>query len=211
VNHPRHWSWQEILDWVEKTVDPTRDAHLETCSECGKRVEMARRLLARVGHARLSAPPEHLLDSAWERVRDEWEARGAPGESRESPAERVRRGVRELWASLTADSLQPSLGVRGGSTTASPRMVRYETEDFAISISLSSDAASGAIAVRGQVVPLREGGLPPDGRFLVSEEGEEHEAAIDGFGEFQVSGLASGAKRAAIRIGDILIRFDLPA
>jgi hypothetical protein len=101
----------------------------------------------------------------------------------------VRAAVAEIWATLSADSLQPSAAVRGADD-AMPRLLVYETADYSVSLSFVPAAEQGSTDIIGQVVPKSALELPQGGQVQVRNRPELDAYRVSEFGEFRISGLA---------------------
>ncbi len=207
-----HPDWKAILDAVERrgVPDPTVERHLAECPPCRETAEAARALLAGLDRARLPEPPPAWVERAVERVRAEAAGRASAWDR---IRERVARGLREVTAGLAADSLVPSTAVRG-TADASPRLLLYETERFAISVSLTPGPEPGERDLLGQVTPRSGRQLPGNGRALLHGAGEVMEVTLTEFGEFSYRGIPAGPVSLALALGSELIRvgpFEAPS
>jgi hypothetical protein len=142
-----------------------------------------------------SEPSGTIIGRSWHRIR---EAERGRREGRDG----LGRALKEAWAVLTSGGLVPSHAVRG-STTASPRLLVFETDDYAISISLL-EKDSDNLVLLGKVIP-RTGTEVPPGIAWLAAGGEEREASIETLGQFRFADVPRGALNLRIQIDDALI------
>ncbi|MBD3161669.1 MAG: hypothetical protein GF346_05425, partial [Candidatus Eisenbacteria bacterium] len=142
-----HITPDRILDLLESrdgTSTEVRD-HLQRCAACSERFRAFERLLSLLETARIPEPDEALIRRTWERIRTE----AGDATARPSPAARLTGRLREVWATLSTESLVPSLAVRGGQLAA-PRLLVYETPAYAISLSIAREEKEGGLELRGR-------------------------------------------------------------
>jgi len=200
-----HPEWQTILDVLEGLVgkDAPAAVHLKDCDGCRARVREAEGLLARMRSAHLEAVPEAWIEAAMARI--------APSRPRalesawDALVHRLGEGLAVVEAFLAGDSLTP-VGALRGYTEASPRMMLYQTDRFAVSLSFSSPAGSMGSNLMGQLSPLEGDRLPGLGRAVLLSEDISAETALNELGEFSFDDLPSGPLQLAVKIGPQLIR-----
>ncbi len=212
----RHASWEEILAFLESTdsADSTVRPHLTSCKRCAQLAEEARAILGLLAEARLPVPPSALVERTLARLRASLEeattvaAQPAALGSREL-LKRLRSTFREVWGTLVADSLLPAPALRG-SSVAPPRLVRYETPEYIVTLSLAPGSARQTRDVQGQLVP-RRGEAVPSGACAAAAHGEQMiEAHIGATGEFRLSNVPASSDEVGILVGDDWIRLRLP-
>ncbi len=212
----RHVSWEEILEALESTglANTTVGSHGITCPRCARLAEEARAILGLLVDARLPVPPTALVERTLVRLR----ALSGPAAVEEMPrpalgpqavVERLKSAVRESWAALTADSRQPSPALRGD-WVASPRTLRYETPDYAVTLSIRPGGELDVRNVLGQLVPRRGPSLPPDACAKAARGDQMLEAPISATGEFQLAGVPASCEEIALLLGGDWIRMRLP-
>lgn len=212
----RHVDWRQIVDALEnkQSLGPEQAAHMRECSACAQRVTEAQALLSLLSEARLpDAPPEmraRALASLHAALSGEAQARAGAPERLATQLGRVFGSLCEVWGVLTADSLRPDPALRG-TVTAAPRMLRYETDDFAVTLGLSDEADASTRCLRGQVSPLRCGGVPSPGWVAASLATGSAEGPLSANGEFLLRGLRSEASDLSIAFGETVIRLKIPA
>jgi hypothetical protein len=151
--------------------------------------DLVSRTLARMGFEPTPSPSVSLFDRWAERVR-------ASG-----------REIREALAALAGDSLQPSPALRG-STLASPRMLVFETDELAISLSLATEGE--VVSLRGQVMPKSGHSLPEGSLVIATAESTTFGAPISEFGKFRLDRLPRAPLRFEFCIGDTVVRLGSP-
>jgi hypothetical protein len=212
----RHVSWEEILDVLESTgsADPTVRSHLTICPRCARLAEEARMVLGLLADARIPLPPSSLVERTLARLQALSGQAVIPGAPQpESELRELLGGLkstfREAWATLVADSLQPSPALRGTSV-APARVLRYETPDFVVTLSLAPGAARHSRDLLGQLVPRRGLPIPPGTCASVARGDKLIEARIGATGEFSLSGVPASSDEIGILAGDDWIRLRLP-
>jgi hypothetical protein len=212
----RHVDWQQIVDALEshQDLDPALQAHVRECPACAQCVAEARELLSLLSEARLPDAPRETIARALVRMNA---ALGGEAHAQSDAAGRlvarlrdIFGALREVWGTLTADSLRPDPTLRG-TVSAAPRMLRYETDDFAVTLGLSEDTDTLARILRGQVSPRRAGVLPSNGWVAASLASGSVEGPLDANGEFLLRGLRSEASDLSIAFGETVIRLEIPA
>ena len=212
----RHVSWEEILEALESTglADSTVGSHVATCSRCARLAEEARAILGLLVDARLPVPPPALVERTLVRLR----ALSGRAAVTETPrpelgppglVERLKSALRVSWATLAGDSLQPCPALRGDSV-ASPRTLRYETPDYAVTLSIGPGTERDLRDVLGQLVPRRAPSLPPDACATAARGNEMLEVSISATGEFRLTGVPVSCEEIGILLGEDWIRMRLP-
>ncbi len=212
----RHVSWEEILEALESTglANSTVGSHVATCSRCARLVEEARAILGFLVDARLPVPPPALVERTLVRLR----ALSGPAVAADTPrpalgplslVERLKSAVQETWATLTADSRQPCRALRGD-WMAAPRMLRYETPDYAVTLSIAPGTKRELRDVLGQLVPRRAPSVPADACATAVRGEEMLEASISATGEFRLTGVPASCEEVGILLGKDWIRMRLP-
>lgn len=226
--HPKseHFTWRQILDVIEGRSDGgSADSHLDSCATCRTQLAEARELAATLRFAAEFTPtaasvarvlgrldpygPELAGEIAWARA--EAERLSLPSSSAaESPAAEpllARLGARVvalLRATLVADSWSTAAAGVRGTSTASPRILVYETPEYAVSLSLhlGADPESLELDVIGQVAP-RKGAALPEGVMATLEtmDGASVQSAVEPFGEFRFEGLRAQPLRLELQLG----------
>lgn len=175
--------------------------HAKSCPVCAERLRSAERLFGAADVASLSTPSPELVARTWDRIAHA-RALDAAARALGHAGELIDRVV----ARLAGDTMTPTPALRG-STTATPRVLVYETPDVGISLSLGEPGADG-IHVKGQVMPRREDVLPEGGRALVGVRAELREAPIGELGEFDLGVLPAETLHLVFTLGSM--RIELP-
>ena len=219
-----HLTWRQILDLLEGSdLSDSRAAHLRTCTTCAELGAEAEHLNEAFRFSREMTPsadlvtrvvarldpygPELVQEVEWARAEAEALSRpqGTIAESGDSWATRVRSAVAKVFsATLAADSWTGSAVAVRGSSTASPRILVYETADHTVSISihLGPDPQDLVLDLVGQMAPKRGSALPPGiVAHLVTADGAGAEALVQPFGEFRFETLRSQPTRLTIDFG----------
>jgi len=212
----KHASWEEILALLESadSADSTVRSHLTQCERCAHLVAEARTMLGLLAGARLPVPPSPLVERTLALLHEAAGQAEAPGarEAASGPHEvlaRLKSASREIWATLVADSLRPAADLRGSSVT-SPRLVRYETADYIVTLSLAPAPPGDARDVMGQLVPRRGVSLPA-GACAAAPRGEQKiEADIGPTGEFRLEQVPAASPQVDILVGQDWIHLRLP-
>ena len=208
--HEHHIKWNEIIEFAEDAgaTAPAVRAHMAACAPCRRAAENARRLLALFDDSRLPAPPPALVEMTVARIL------GQAAEHRpawlDQFARRLGRSFTEIRAALVADSLAPNAALRGSATLAAPRTLRYETDDFAITVAIEAGSEDGQWDLMGQVMPRREPALPANAWAAVSREGDMLEVELSEVGEFQFTKVTASSEELSLLLGDSWIRLRLP-
>jgi len=180
-----HYDWEQILDRVEGRIpsDPGFRSHLESCPACaGARAE-AERLRDALLLAGAKEPGPLLVASTWAAILEDSVSRGV-----RDLASGIGAAAKELWATLTADSLAPSHAVRAADQ-ATPRLLVYETPDYSVSLSFIPTEEKGRTDILGQVVPKNAMELPEGGEVRIANRPDLEAYRMSEFGEFRISGL----------------------
>ena len=119
----------------------------------------------------------------------------------------LKSGWREITATLVPDALLPSLAVRGVEA-AQPALLVFETDAFAISLSLSSPPEQNRVRMVGQLVPKSATEIPAGGRVVVWSGRETAAGEVNEHGEFAFDGLPHGDLHMDILIGDDAIQLS---
>jgi hypothetical protein len=213
----KHASWQEILESIESPakVDPSIRANLRSCRQCARLVEDARQMLRLFTDARLPEPPRALAEKTLAQLRTRLRGEALPAEweqLKQELREALRRSaakLTEIRATLVADSLRPSLAVRGP-RQAGPRTLLFETDAFSVAVSLASGERGKEYEVMGQVAPKRGASLPPGGWVVVESGQATHECPITDLGQFTLQGVQPDIEEMTVVLGDSRIRLRIP-
>lgn len=205
----KHVSWEQVLDATESPhlVDLAVQTHIRDCRQCSQLAAKIRKLLSTLTDARLPNAPESLRAKAWEALR----ARLAAAEDApiRDALHEGRRKLREICATLIADSLRPSLAVRG-SAPGGDRTLLYETPDLTIALSLSSGADGPRSEVLGQVTP-KQGNILPDEMRAVAQCGDETaETTVSNAGDFTLCDLPGDPAEVDLHVKDTCVRLTIP-
>lgn len=207
----KHPSWQEILDAIERPDGGESVlAHIDECPRCAAESEEARVLLETFDAAEVRDPSSALMERTLEALRRELRSRREAEAASTGPTGSLGAKIREVWATLVADSLKPSLAVRGA-THAVPRSLVYETDDFAISLSLGSRSTAKTMSVLGQLIPKRADSLPPGGRIELKAGGSLLQTQISEYGEFRFRDVPQAELEIGVCLGDYRILLTPPA
>jgi hypothetical protein len=181
----KHFEWEQILDRVEGRLpmDAEFQSHLDGCPACAAARSDAERLRDAMLVAGAPEPGTLLIARTWAAILEDSVSRRV----REA-ASGIRSAARELWATLTADSLVPSAVVRSGDH-ATPRLLVYETPDYAVSLSFIPTEEKGRTDILGQVVPKNAMELPEGGEVHIANRPELEAYRMSEFGEFRIAGL----------------------
>lgn len=199
-----HVSWDEMLRALERgQARPDIERHCESCSPCRRVADGFRDLLARLQDTADSRPSPELVRATLARVREAIAQAADDGSRAGSVLERAGSKIREILARPSADSLRPAFAVRGA-VEAAPRVVVYEAEGFAISVSRTS--GPDGLAIRGQVIP-RGGDALSEGRVELAVGERRWESPVSPHGEFLFRGLPEEDKPTlVVHLGDVRIR-----
>jgi hypothetical protein len=127
--------------------------------------------------------------------------RGAPG---------YGDRLREVLAVLVADSLTPSPVTRASAVNAEPRVLLYETDAYAITVSYAVCEDPQKVDVRGQIIPRSRAELPEGGRVTLSAKKEEVEQELSAGGDFVFENQPTELGDLSIVLADSLIWLSLP-
>jgi hypothetical protein len=197
-----HVEWSSLLDFIETGGAETVGAHLSACGPCAARAARLRRFLDVLQAASTEEPSDELIERTWRMIADARDVNAPDLGWTEVVArlrERLAAGVRRVAASLVADSLVPSPGVRGA-TTATPRMLVYETDAYGISLALCQRPTT--YELRGQVVPRRGTELPRVRSASIQIDRWTRELILSEIGELRADDLPPGELRLALRLGN---------
>ncbi len=214
----KHASWSEILNQILNALespgatDSDIGSHIETCPRCERLADEARWILGLFADARLQPPPQALVEKSLEVVRQEFarKAAAAVGQGLRRTLRDMAARSTEVAATLVADSRLPSPALRGGSVEASPRMLLYDTDTYAVTLSVVSRGKEKRCDVMGQVTPKTEVALPEGGWATAEAAGESFEVPLAALGEFRLRGLDPRLDEVSILLGDQHIRLPLP-
>jgi hypothetical protein len=207
----RHPTWEGTIETLESPggVDQRTGKHLEDCPRCRLVANGARVLLATLEDAGIGGPSEALKDQTWVLLREDLQSRAQRHGDWPESADRAFRGavsrVKEIWATIVADSLKPSLSVRG-TTYAAPRALVYEAADFAISVSITPDPGGETVSIMGQLIPKLADSVPEGGRVELNAGPTHLEDAISNLGEFRFRDIPKGRIEIVVAVGDLRIR-----
>jgi len=206
-----HVNWEEILDYCEgeRPPDDPVGEHILHCRRCRELLARAEATLHLLARGRDLQPPADAVDKAAEVLQAELR-----GLSQPMPGRTVTGGLerlREVLATLVADSLVPSPTVRGAAEGGGPRVLLYETDDYAVTLSLPpATKCSPPDAVLGQIVPRRGDILPAGGRAILNYRDARYEEAVSEDGEFRFDAIPSSPEGLSILLADTIIRLSLP-
>ncbi len=212
----RHVHWDEILRALEEpeALHASARAHLDDCPQCRELEEDARELLGLLSDARLPVPPSALVARTMARIADH--LADPAGKRKSQPAgalsglvERLRATMREIWATQVADSRVPDPALRGA-TLSSPRMLRYETPGYLVTLSLMPGKSETVRDVMGQLVPRQDSMLPSGTHVAVASGEGLIEAPLTETGEFRLRSVGSDIDEIGIIAGDDWIRLRIP-
>jgi hypothetical protein len=220
----KHASWEEIIDVLAGGASVAGlPEHLESCARCTARAGEVREILAALEDLTDSRPSPRLVEATWSRLREVLAASAARRGRSGGLLESLGKRMREVAASLVADSMRPSPAVRG-TVDAAPRTVVYETDDFAVSVSLSfgpdleswdvSGRRPGDVrleeqsrgSIRGQVIPRTADAIPEGGSVMLRAGGSLHEAHLSAHGEFGFRDVPKGDLEFLVLVGGVQIR-----
>ncbi len=219
MSHDTHITWDElfavawhrleaggwtgptrVMDTAEASMERVAAAttdHLAGCARC--RAELAE--LVRFARGLVVAgdvsPDVAAINRALSQLRG---ARSSSDRAAAGLGARIADGLREIVATLVADSLRPSAAVRGA-VSASPRLLVYDTDAYAISV--SADREADRCVLRGQVTPTAADELPPRRTVTVraSASSTPTEADLNEFGEFVFDALPWGEFELTFTLG----------
>jgi hypothetical protein len=209
----KHPSWEDILAHLSDDAGSGATAdHLRDCSSCTSQAAEIRRLLENLRVAAGQGPSPELVERTWRRISgDEMpEVEASIIDQIARVARSLGEGLRELGARLVTDSLTPAMAVRG-TGVASPRMLVYETDGYAISVAVSPGSDPELRAVQGQLVPKSSTSIPPGGVARLQCGTQGWEVSLSEFGEFQFDDVSPGALEISVTVGDAVIRMSLAA
>jgi len=203
----RHPNWEEILDHVEagEPDGSPVSRHLPGCASCTRLAGEIRHVFEIIRHSRLAEPPREAVERAIAAVLNELAAEPAAGERLLSGS---LAALREIWAALVGDSLALGAVVRAGGT-ARERTLLFETDDYAITLSLTPAQPAG-FEVIGQVSPRASNELPSGGRAVLTAAGATDERTLSPFGEFVFENASGAMTDLSIVLAGDRIRLDLP-
>jgi len=202
-----HPSWDEIFAFAGGEAPAEVASHVHACGACAGTAARIAHALDMLGLLRETTPTPALVRRTLDRL-----GFGAPASTTDESlsaraARAVSSAIREVVARLRTDSLQPSAALRGA-TLASPRMLVFETDELAISLSLTSEG--DVVSLRGQVMPKTGGSLPENGLVLVHAEGTSFGAPLTELGKFRIDRLPRAQLRLEMSLGDTVVRLASP-
>ncbi len=179
---------------MSEITRPQDDPHLQ-----------AQELREMIWALELASAPElspQKIAMLWREVRSRTSAGAAPGVAGilSQMRDGLAHALREVAATLVQESLIPSPAVRG-TETALPRLLVYETDEYAISLTFQAPPEATLLKLIGQVVPKIAPDLPPGGEIAVWSEAETKFGRLDTNGEFSVEGVPSGDLHIDILLG----------
>jgi hypothetical protein len=173
-----HLSAEEALDLIEQRVTEVQaafwTAHFQACSSCGQQFEAWKQMHSLMKRSHLEDAPESEIRRA---------------EAIFQPSTTVRKGLREIVASMVFDSFaQPALAGARGAAGARQYLLRAEQFDIHVRLTGASPERrlTGQILARGSTF---EG--PVELRLLCAGERVEATEA-DASGEFQFMEVPDG-------------------
>ena len=113
--------------------------------------------------------------------------------------------VRELTATLVTDTLVPSPAVRG-SNLALPKLLVFETDEHAVSISVSLEGERTRLL--GSIVPKLSESIPSGGSATIYGGTEPMRVDVSDHGEFEAAGVPRGDLHIDIELGDVRIQIS---
>lgn len=185
----------------DPTVQPTVTAHVSSCDDCGRRLARVRNVLVLLQLDARTAPSAALVTRTLEAMKRSASA-GVPARS-DGALTQVMEAARRLVATLVADSLLPSMAFRGV-RAAMPRMLVYETEPYALCLSLSPGRSPGGTNVQGQIMPRHAARLPEGTATIEWRDGRAREALSE-FGEFRFDEVNATEVHVQIALGGTVI------
>lgn len=208
----KHPEWEKILSHVEQDApgDPVSE-HVAQCRQCQQLAGQLRELLGAFEAARLPEVPPEMIERTLRKL--DLESVGEEGipavltlrKALSEWAARLGRPLKEIRASLVADSLVPTPLLRGGTDR---RSLLFETEDYSIAVGVSAREA-GTRDLRGQVSPKEKAHLPAVGSALLGTAAGAMESGLSEFGEFSFEAAPAESSELAIVLEDLLIRISL--
>jgi len=160
-------------------------------------------MLGLLSAARLQPLSPELAERTLRRLRDAQATTGA-----RAPESQPAATVREIWAILRSDSLRPNLALRG--PEPEPRILLYDTPEFAVALSVTEAPESGASQIRGQITPHQADSLPALREAAIVHAGHRRTVAVSEFGEFLLADLPGPWDRLEITLGDVRVRLPRP-
>lgn len=145
--------------------------------------------------------------AVWQRVKKQAAAGAGLGAAMRRLRDDIVLGWREVSATLVPEALVPSPAVRG-SETAEPALLVYETDAFAISLSLIAPPEANRLRLIGQLVPKTAGAIPAGGKVVVWSERETSTGEVNEHGEFALDGVPRGDLHMDILIGEDAIQLS---
>ncbi len=222
-----HLTWTTILASIEtpERLTGRERAHLDGCDACTQTRDQARDLLRGLAEARAvlhePALEPALIEQTLARLREAWsqageagvpagahDETGAPGDT-VGWGERLRRGLEVVVANLVADSWQPQMGIRGADT-ASPRLLRFESDSYSITLSILGGGSASRFSIMGQVVPPGGARVGVGARAVATLGEKTASAQLSPHGEFILKELTSDLTEITIEIDDKQIRLPIP-
>jgi hypothetical protein len=202
-----HIPWADIVEYVDSgEASPHFLEHLRECESCSQSHEQVRKLVGAMRIAGHPDPSGELILTTWSRIQALDSSQRDRADARDV-IDSVKDKLREIWATLAPDALAPSLAVRG-TTSASPRLLVYESDDYAISLSFSLKGDGRTMDILGKVIPRTSAYIPPGGHVILFEDDSEHEAELEEYGGFRFGDICRGPIRVDVEVGDY--RIHLP-
>ncbi len=215
----KHLDWRQAVDAADGLAAAE---HLSGCFSCQDLVESARKMIGALRYQAVgpspdraeslvrSLPTANVTDLAADITWALAEADRLSGvvSAGQTLRQRLTDALRRFEAVLKADSsTNLAVAVRGSSESAN-RVLVYETPLHSLSMAVepSADPSAPGTDVTGQLVPQEGGEIPADSRlWLELEDGEEREAELDSFGQFEFADLPTAPVRMTVILGEDLI------
>lgn len=217
--NPMHLDWRQAVDAADGLAT---SEHLSGCFFCQDLVESARNMIGALRYQAIGPAPDRVLslveslrtadisdlaaDIAWAQA--EADRLSGVVSTRRTLREQLTDALRRFEAVLKADSSTNLAVAVRGSTESGNRVLVYETPLHSLSMAVepSADPSTPGTEVTGQLVPQEGGEIPADARlWLELEGGEEREAELDAFGQFEFVDLPAAPVRMTVILGEDLI------
>ncbi|MBD3336884.1 MAG: hypothetical protein GF355_15335 [Candidatus Eisenbacteria bacterium] len=207
-DHPR---WEEIVAFAEGLSEAGKETaeHIAACRLCAAAVSDLRELLPILREARLSPPPPETVGKTLAALRREWTAGASPGGSARRRAGRAGGRLREIWASVAADSLAPNHAVRASGRTASRSLI-FRAEEFTVALSMSPGELAHLCDLMGHVMSNRESPEAPGGEARLCSHDRTWSAQIDAGGEFAFHDVDCDWQTLDLNLESVLLHVGFP-
>jgi hypothetical protein len=160
-------------------------------------------LIARLELSAIPGPDPRVVDATWRRM----VAEGTPLiERARAWMARTGQTVRQVVADLAHEGTAVPAEALRGSSTATPRMLVYETDVVTISLQLEHDG--DRVSLRGQLIPHTDREPFEGARAEVRGGDELWGTDLTEFGEFELRGLPRGPIDLVLGFDDQVIRLS---